>query len=122
MGASCPNCASADVKSVPLAYQEGLQAVQTRTQLRGIAPGLDGPDIFTGAASTRGLHQTNLSKTLAPPAKWSYWKLLVWSAVIWLGCLIVYVHSVMSSVGVVSATPGKLFIFLSVLAFVALLL
>ncbi len=121
MGASCPSCGSADVKSVPLAYQEGVQAVQTRTRLSGIAPGLDGPDVFTGAALTRGLHQTNLSKTLSPPAKWSYWKLVAWSAVIWLGCLIVYIHSVVSSVGVVSATPGKVFVFVSALAFIALL-
>ena len=107
MDLRCPNCNSADLKSLSVAFQEGRSSVNTRSRLRGVVVGDGGPDVVVGRATTHGTQQTELSKRLSPPAKWSYRKLIVWSAVISLVALIVYVHSVMSGPGPASSFPAK---------------
>jgi len=84
MELQCPNCKSTDLKKVSLAYQEGLQRVSTRTRLRGVVVGSDGPDVVVGRATTKGIQQTDISKTLNPPKKWSYPKLFGWSLLVFL--------------------------------------
>src|SRR6266403_3585255 len=82
MDLRCPKCSSADLKKVSLAYQEGLFHVDTRTRMLGLLFASGGPDVMVGRATTRGVQQTALSKSLVPPTKWSYLKLILWSAVI----------------------------------------
>jgi hypothetical protein len=96
MELQCPNCRSTDLKKVSLAYQEGLQRVSTCTRLRGVAVGSDGPDVVVGRATTRGTQQTEISKALTPPKKWSYVKLFGWSVLVFLsvGWIVFYVHTV----------------------------
>ena len=109
MDLRCPNCNSADLKNLSVAFEEGRSSVNTRTRLRGVVVGDGGPDVVIGRATTHGTHQTDLSKRLSPPAKWSYLKLVVWSAVFSLVALIVYVRSVMSDPGPASSLPAKLY-------------
>src|SRR5437016_8312237 len=80
----CPNCNSADLKKVSLAYQEGLFYTAACTRLRAVAVGGCGPDLLIGKATTRGFHQSVLSKQLTPPVKWSYRKLTLWWVVVFL--------------------------------------
>lgn len=79
MDLRCPKCNSTDLKSVALAYQEGFSQVNTRSRLRAIAVGSSGPDVIVGRATNAGTQQTELSKILSPPPKWSYRKLLRYS-------------------------------------------
>ena len=74
MDLHCPQCKSTDLKKVSLAYQEGLYRVDTRTRLTGVLIGSDGPDMVVGKARTKGFRQSELSKILSPPRKWSYLK------------------------------------------------
>ena len=96
MDLQCPNCRSTDLKKVSLAYQEGLQHVSARTRLRGVVVGSDGPDVVVGRAKTKGTQQTEISKALTPPRKWSYVKLFGWSVLVFLsvGWIVFYVHTV----------------------------
>ena len=107
MDLQCPNCRSTDLKKVSLAYQEGLQHVSTRTRLRGVVVGSDGPDVFVGRATTKGTQQTGISKRLSPPTKWSYRKLIRWSVLVFLplGWLLFYVDRVTSNSSVVLSAP-----------------
>jgi hypothetical protein len=119
----CPHCNSSDLKKASLAYQEGLYRVNTRTRIIGLLMGSDGPGIFAGNARTRGFHQTEISKLLNPPVKWSYGKLLLWAGVFSLLALIAFVIHVNSTPPPVSSLPVKLYvvfgpIFLALLAFV----
>src|SRR5882762_8894392 len=97
MDLRCPKCSSADLKKVSLAYEEGLFRSEGRTRLRAVAVCSGGPNVVVGRATTHGIQQTELSKRHSPPAKWSYMKLVVWSAFVSMVALIVYVHTVMSS-------------------------
>jgi len=92
----CPNCKSTNLKKVSLAYQEGLQRLNMRTRLRGMVVGSDGPDVVVGRATTKGIQQTEISKTLTPPKKWSYLKLWGWSALVFLsvGWIVFYVNTI----------------------------
>jgi hypothetical protein len=101
----CPSCNGTDLKRISLAYQEGLYRVDTRTRLQAFLLGSDGPDVIVGRAMTQGIHQTQLSDRLRPPVKWSYLKLIGWSALVSFAALIGYVHSVMSSSTRASAFP-----------------
>ena len=74
----CPNCNSTDLKKVSLAYQEGLFCTVAHTRVSAAAVGGHGPDFVIGKATTRGFHQSVLSKQLKPPVKWSYRKLILW--------------------------------------------
>ena len=119
----CPHCNSSDLKRVSLAYQEGLYRVSTRTRIIGLLMGSGGPGIFAGNARTRGFHQTEISKLLNPPVKWSYGKLLLWAGVLSLVALIAFVIHVNSTPPPVSSLPAQLYvifasIFLAFLLFV----
>ena len=120
MDLRCPNCNGADLKKVALAYQEGRFRVNTRTRLRGFLFGESGPDVVVGRATTHGVQQTELSKQLSPPAKWSYLKLVLWSAFASLVALVVYVRSVMSSSSPASSLPVKLYAVLAPAVFIFL--
>ena len=118
----CPNCRSIDIKKVSLVYQEGLQRVSTRTRVRGVVVGSDGPDVVVGRATTKGTQQTEISKTLSPPKKWSYLKLLGWSLLgfLSLGWVVFYVNTITNNSSSVSSLPLTVFAVLSVCLFVAL--
>ena len=81
-----------------------------RTRLHGVIVGEGGPDVVVGRATTRGIQQTDLSKQLSPPAKWSYKKLVLWFAIISFIALVVYVRSVMSGPVPASSLPVKLYV------------
>jgi hypothetical protein len=124
MDLQCPNCRSTDLKKVSLAYQEGLQHVSTRTQLRGVVVGNDGPDVVVGRAATKGVQQTEISKALTPPAKWSYVKLFGWSALVFLsvGWIVFYVNTITKNSSSVSSFPLTIYALLSAGVFVVLFL
>ncbi|HEV2297655.1 MAG TPA: helix-turn-helix transcriptional regulator [Candidatus Acidoferrales bacterium] len=118
MDLHCPHCKSSDLKKVSLAYQEGLYRVDTRTRLSGVLIGSGGPDMVVGRARTIGFRQTELSKVLSPPRKWSYLKLVLWSGIFSLAALVAYVNHVMASPPPVSVFPVKIYalVFAGVLA------
>jgi hypothetical protein len=111
----CPNCRSTDLKKVSLAYQEGLQHVSTRTRLRGVVVGSDGPDVVVGRANTRGTQQTEISKALTPPRKWSYLKLFGWSVLVFLsvGWIVFYVNTITKNSSSVSSVPLTIYALVS---------
>jgi lipid-A-disaccharide synthase-like uncharacterized protein len=78
-----------------------------RTRLRGVVVGSDGPDVVVGRATTKGIQQTEISKTLSPPKKWSYLKLLGWSALGFLsvGWMVFYVNTITKNSSSVSSVP-----------------
>jgi hypothetical protein len=92
----CPNCGSADLKKVSLAYEEGLFCTVARTRLRAVAVDGRGPDLLVARATTRGSHQSVLSKQLRPPVKWSYRKLILWWVVVFLsiGWIVFRINSI----------------------------
>ena len=124
MDLQCPNCRSTDLKKVSLAYQEGLQHVSTRTRLRGVVVGSDGPDVVVGRATTKGTQQTEISKALTPPKKWSYLKLFGWSVLVFLsvGWIVFYVNTITKNSSSVSSVPLTIYAVLSAGLFVALFL
>ena len=89
----CPNCKSTTLKKVSLVYQEGLFYTDAHTRFRAVVAGGTGPDLVIGKATTRGLHQSVLSKRLNPPVKWSYRKLILWWALVFLsiGWIVFYI-------------------------------
>lgn len=107
MDLRCPKCNSTDLKRISLAYQEGLSRINTRSRLRAIAVGTDGPDMILGRATTRGTQQTEFSKTLTPPKKWSYRKLLRYSVFGFVvgAWIIVPVHATMTQSRAVISLP-----------------
>lgn len=109
MDLQCPRCQSTDFKRVSLAYREGLYRVDTRTRLVGVLIGSGGPDMIVGRARTKGYRQTELSKLLSPPMKWSYWKLVAWSGLVSLAALIAYVNYAMASRPPVSVLPVQMY-------------
>jgi hypothetical protein len=124
MDMQCPNCRSTDLKKVSLAYQEGLQHVNTRTRLRGVVVGSDGPDVVVGRATTKGMQQTDISKALTPPKKWSYLRLFGWSALVFLsvGWVVFYVNTITKNSSSVSSFPLTIYALVSAGVFVALFL
>jgi hypothetical protein len=124
MDLQCPNCRSTDLKKVSLAYQEGLQHVSTRTRLRGVVVGSDGPDVVVGRATTKGIQQTEVSKELTPPMKWSYPKLFGWSVLLFLsvGWIVFYANTITRNSSFVSSIPLAVYSFLSAGVFVVLFL
>jgi hypothetical protein len=124
MDLHCPNCNSGDLKKISLAYQEGLQGVSTRTRLRGVMVGSDGPDLVLGRATTRGTQQTEISRVLAPPSKWSYLKLIGWAVVVFLsvGWIVFYVNTVAKNSLSVVSVPLTIYTMLSAGVFVAFIL
>jgi hypothetical protein len=124
MNLQCPNCRSTDLKKVSLAYQEGLQRVNMRTRLRGVVVGSDGPDVVVGRATTKGIQQTELSKALTPPKKWSYPKFIGRSLLVFLslGWIVFYVNTTMKNSSAVSSIPLMIYAELSAGLFVVLFL
>lgn len=118
----CPTCNSPDLKKLSLVWQEGRFAVNARSRIRGVVVGEGGPNIVTGKATTRGVHESEIAKRLAPPKKWSYLKLVLWSGVVTFVALIAYVRSVMSAPGPASTMPVTLYAVLFPLVFTFLVL
>jgi hypothetical protein len=106
MDLRCPNCHTSDLKKVSLAYQEGLSRVRTKSRSRALLFGEDGPNVIMGTAVMNGMHQTELSRALRPPRKWSYGKLLLWAGIVSVIALIFFTHTVISSSSRVSALPA----------------
>lgn len=123
MNLQCPNCNSSDLQKIPLAYQEGIARVNTRTRLSGVMVGSDGPDLIVGRATTRGIEQTALSKATAPPVKWSYAKLIGWSTIVFLaaGWLVFYVNTVTTNSQTVSSLALTVYVILALCSFVGTL-
>src|SRR6516162_1103339 len=92
----CPNCNSTNLRKVSLAYQEGLVRTVARTRVRAVVVGGHGPDLLVARATTQGSQQSNLSKRLSPPVKWSYRKLILWWALAFLsiGWILFYTNAV----------------------------
>ena len=122
MDLRCAKCGSTDLKKVSLAYQEGLFHVDTRTRMLGLLFASGGPDVIVGRATTRGVQQSALSKSLVPPTKWSYLKLILWSAAISFMALVAYVRMVMTSPPPVSSLPVKTYAVVAPLVFIFLFL
>jgi hypothetical protein len=120
MDLHCPNCQSTDLKNLSVAHHEGRFRVDTRTRLRGVVVGEGGPNVVVGRTTTRGIEQTELSKRLSPPAKWSYKKLVLWPAIVSFVALVVYVRSVMSGTAPATSLPVTLFAVLAPAAFISL--
>ena len=107
MDLRCPKCNGTDLKKVSMAYQEGLYRGEGHGRLRAAIVGGSGPDLVVGRASTRALHQSELSKQLGPPVKWSYRKVIGWSvlAFLCLAWLVFYADRVTTNAkAVISAT------------------
>ena len=119
----CPNCSSTNLKRVSLAYREGLSYLRAHTRLRVVAVVGSGPDLVIGKATTRGFHQSVLSKQLAPPVKWSYRKLTLWWAVVFLsiGWIVFYINTFTKGSSAVLSAPLVLFSGLSAVMFLLLL-
>jgi hypothetical protein len=124
MDLQCPYCKSTDLKKLSLAYQEGLQHVSTRTRVRGVVVGSDGPDVVVGSAITKGIHQTEISKALTPPKKWSYVKLFGWVVLGFLsvGWIVFYVNTITGNAASVSSVPLMIYALFSVGVFVGVVL
>jgi hypothetical protein len=82
-----------------------------------------GPDFVIGKATSRGFHQSILSKRLNPPVKWSYRKLILWWALAFLslGRIVFYINSVTKNSGAVLSPPLTFFALLSTATFLLLL-
>jgi hypothetical protein len=119
MELQCPNCRSTNLKKVSLAYQEGLQRVSTRTRLRGVVVGSDGPDLVLSRGTTKGTQQTEISRVLAPPTKWSYLKLVGWAVLVFLsvGWIVFYANTVVTNSQTMSSVPLTVYTLLAVCAF-----
>jgi len=109
MDLRCPKCNSSDLKSLSVAYQEGRFSANARSRFRGVVVGDGGPDVLVGRVSTREVQQSDLSKRLSPPLKWSYRKVILWSVVISFVALVIYVRSIMSHPGPASSLPVTLY-------------
>jgi hypothetical protein len=116
----CPDCNSADLKKVSLAFQENVRHVDTRTRLRAFLFGSDGPNLIVGRAVTQGIHWTQLSKVLCPPRTWSYGRLILGFLVVTLAAFFAYVIFVASSPPPVSTLPMKMYVFLAPVVFLVL--
>ena len=76
--------------------QEGLLCTVAHTRFHAVVAGGSGPDFIIGKATTRGSHQSVLSKQLNLPVKWSYRKLILWWALVFLsiGWIVFYINAV----------------------------
>lgn len=78
--------------------------------------------MIVGRTRTKGFRQTELSKLLSPPVKWSYGKLLLWSGLFSVAALIAYVNYAMASPPPVSVLPVEIYSVLFSGVFVFLLM
>ena len=123
MDLRCPNCNGTDLKKLSLAYQEGTSCLNARTRLRGVVVGSDGPDLVVGRATTKGTQQTDVSRALTPPRKWSYRKLFGWWLLVFLsvGWIVFYVNTITRNSATVSSMPLTIYSVLSACVFILLL-
>ncbi len=121
MDLRCPNCNSTDLKSLSLAFQEGRFSMTSRSRLRGVVVAAGRPDSVAGRATSHSVQQSDLSKKISPPAKWSYGKVILWSVVVSFVALIIYVRSVMSHPGPASSLAVTLYAVIFPIVLVALL-
>jgi hypothetical protein len=120
MDLHCHHCNSPDLKKVSLAFQEGLSGVKTGNRLVGLAFGHSGPGLLVGAATGRSIQQTELSRTLKPPVKWSYLRLAVRTVLVTFVVFGAYILFVVASTPPVSTLPMKLYVFLAPLVILVL--
>lgn len=116
----CPKCGSTDLRKVSLVYQDGLSHTKAKGRHVGFLFGGPGPAIVTGTSVKRGMLQSELSKSLKPPAKWSYAKLVAGSFLLTCAALFAYIVFASASAPPVSTLPVKLYVFLAPVAFVLL--
>jgi hypothetical protein len=116
----CPKCGSIDLKKVSLVYEDGLGHSKSRSRLVGFVFGGPGTGIVSGTSVKHGILQSELSKSLNPPVKWSYTKLVAGSFALTCLALFAYVIFVSASVPPVSTLPVKLYVFLAPVAFIFL--
>ena len=118
----CPKCNSTDLKKVSLANHEGLfySCPHSIRRCRGSG---HGPHFVIGKATTRGFHQSVLSKRLNPPVKWSYRKLILWwlLAFLSIGWILFYTNAGTKNSAAVLSPPLTLFGLLSAATFLLLL-
>src|SRR5258708_36899432 len=116
----CPDCQSTELKRVSLVYQEGLAHIKARSRFMGLVFGEAGPNLVTGGAVMRGMQQTELSKILNPPVKWSYLRLIFRAVALSFIALAAYIVFVASSTPPVSTLPLNVFVVLAPVVFLAL--
>jgi hypothetical protein len=77
-----------------------------------------------GRATTIGTNQTELSKMLPPPKKWSYPRFFGWSALVFLsvGWIAFYVNAITKNSSSVSSVPLTIYAVISAGVFVVLFL
>ena len=109
MDLKCPNCGNTNLKKVSLVYEEGLIRTRTKGRLKGLFFGDEGPNVVVGTSVSNGTYQTEMSKRLRPPKKWSYGKLLLWAGILSVISLIFYTNTVMSSSSIASVLPVVMF-------------
>ena len=85
--------------------------------------GETGPDFVIGKATTRAFHQSVLSQQLSPPVKWSYRKLILWWALMFvsIGWIIFYINTIAGNSSAVLSPPLIRFSRLSAAMFLLLL-
>src|SRR5215472_5852398 len=119
----CPNCNSTDLKKVSLIYQEGLFYTDAHTRLSAVVADGTSSGLIIGKATTRGRHQSVLSKQLKPPPKWSYRKLIRSWALVFLsiGWIVFYINTITKKTAAVLSPPLTLFALLSAATFLLFL-
>jgi hypothetical protein len=87
--------------------------VKTGERVFGFVFGQARPGLVAGRAATRGTRQTELSRMLRPPMKWSYVRLAVRAVLVTVPAFIACVIFVIVSNPPVSSLPVKLYVFLA---------
>lgn len=115
----CPECGSSDLKKASLAYQEGTFRSEGQTRMRAAVIGGSRAEVVVGRASTRAYHQSALSKRLSPPLKWSYRKLVFWSALIFLcgAWLVFYINAITKNATTVTSPALTAYALMAALVF-----
>jgi hypothetical protein len=116
----CQKCGSTDLRKVSIVYQDGLSQMKSRSRLVGFVFGGPGTGIVTGTSVKHGMLQSELSKSLNPPVKWSYAKLVAGSFALTCLALFAYIVFVSASAPPVSTLPVKLYVFLAPVTLVVL--
>ncbi len=81
MNIECPQCGSTEFTKLSVVYAEGFSDLNARSRGWGFFFGAGGADIGFGGAQTKGRLQSKLSQAVAPPRKWSLWRVVLWGFV-----------------------------------------